>query len=230
MPAEYWVSGAHKFTESENSVEVMKVIEGKIAREVRQYENLDLKIDIFANRTKCWFLNHAQYLANLLTNPMDGDHTTPGDYAAVVLACSQLEGFQKYKEGYVGDRMSKKYFNKSIEAIFIKIKSVQLINNMDNIKDRKILDFLYKFLRCGAFHAGFPDGKVYLDRDCMFVLDIKTKADCKKELDQIVLNPVKFVEEVIKYFNGYIFDLKNTSDEALRENFEKRWDHLWKNS
>lgn len=45
-----------------------------------------------------------------------------------------------------------------------------------------------------------------------------------------MLNPVKFVEEVIKYFNEYIFDLKNTSDEALRENFEKRWDHLWKNS
>jgi hypothetical protein len=94
MQDDYWVSGVHKFFDSQNSVEIRKTIETRIVIESRKYGDLDLKIDIFENRTRCWFLNHVKYLSEFEKNPTNGDHTTPGDYAAIVLACSQLEGFE----------------------------------------------------------------------------------------------------------------------------------------
>jgi hypothetical protein len=222
----YWVSGVHRFIESKNSVEISKITEGKISVESRRYEDLDLKIDIFENRTRQWFLNHAKHLSELEANPMNGDHTTPGDYAATMLACSQLEGFQKYREGIKGNKSSKYYFKKALKYIYFS-ESERKAANEEEVQ--QILNFLYEFLRSGSFHAGFPDGKIYLDRDSASLIDVVRTSDGKK-IDYIIVNPVKFLDALFAYFHKYVFDLQNTDNRDLRVNFQKRWDCLWENS
>ena len=226
MQDDYWVSGVHKFIDSQNSVEIRKTIETRIVIESRKYGDLDLKIDIFENRTRCWFLNHVKYLSELEKNPTNGDHTTPGDYAAIVLACSQLEGFEKYRDGIDHDRNGKHYFKKALKKIFFDRAKKQAENKND---DDEVLTFLYNSLRSGSFHAGFPDGKIYLDRDSASIIDVVRTSDGKK-IDYIIVNPVKFVDALFAYFHKYVFDLQNTDNRDLRVNFQKRWDCLWENS
>jgi len=222
----YWVSGVHRFIESKNSVEISKITEGKISVESRRYEDLDLKIDIFENRTRQWFLNHAKHLSELEANPMNGDHTTPGDYAATMLACSQLEGFQKYREGIKGNKNSKYYFKKALKYIYFS-ESERKAANEEEVQ--QILNFLYEFLRSGSFHAGFPDGKIYLDRDSSCLLSVIRIPD-RKKIDHVIVNPVIFIDKLFEYFDEYISELKNKNNTKLRHNFKLRWDCLWSNS
>jgi hypothetical protein len=212
----YWVSEAHYYDEVQNQVQISR------QGEWLPYNNIELKIDIFENRTKSWFLNHAHKLIETEISE-NGDSKTPGEYAAMVLACSQLEGFQKFREGFVGNNLSRFYFCKSIMKIFLNYSDEELrgLFNMEKIKEKNIqnLLILYENIRCGLFHAGFTDGKIYLNWSYEDAINT--------EDTNIIINPRGFVEKIIQYFEGYVEELRNRQNETLRENFVKRWDHLW---
>ena len=214
--SKYWVSEAHYFDEGRNAVQINQ------QGEWLPYDNIELKIDIFENRTKSWFLNHAHKLIETEISE-NGDIKRPGEYAAMVLACSQLEGFQKFREGYVENNLSRLYFCKSIMKIFLDYSDEELrgLSNIEKIKEKNIPNLLnlYKYIRCGLFHAGFTDGTIYLDWSYEGAIN--------NEDTNIFINPREFVEKIIKYFKDYVEELRNRQNETLRKEFEKRFDHLW---
>ena len=214
----YWVSEVHYFDEVQNQVQISR------QGEWLPYDNIELKIDIFENRTKSWFLNHAHKLIETEISE-NGDSKTPGEYAAMVLACSQLEGFQKFREGFVENNLSRFYFCKSIMKIFLNYSDEELrdLTSMETITEKNLLNLsnLYENIRCGLFHAGFTDGKIYLNSSYIY------KDAINNEDTNIIINPREFVEKIIEYFKDYVEELRNRQNKTLRENFEKRWDHLW---
>jgi hypothetical protein len=161
----YWVSEVHYFDEVQNQVQISR------QGEWLPYDNIELKIDIFENRTKSWFLNHAHKLIETEISE-NGDSKTPGEYAAMVLACSQLEGFQKFREGFVENNFSRFYFCKSIMKIFLNYSDEELrdLTSMETIIEKNLLNLsnLYENIRCRLFHAGFTDGKIYLNSSYIY--------------------------------------------------------------
>jgi hypothetical protein len=219
----YWVSEAHYFDESQNKVQISR------QGEWLPYGNIELKIDIFENRTKSWFLHHAHKLTETEISE-NGDLKRPGEYAAMVLACSQLEGFQKFRDGYEGTSRSEEYFKKGLLKIFFNYEDEKLQNleNVEDVRSENIegLYELYTYLRCGLFHAGFTDGKVYLNWSCSNAFEVAHN-DASSEGTRVIINPREFVAKIIKYYEDYIEELRNLQNKKLREDFEKRWNYLW---
>jgi hypothetical protein len=220
----YWVSEVHYFDESKSKVQI------GLQDEWLPYDNVEIKIDIFENRTKSWFLNHAQRLIETEISE-NGDFKRPGEYAAMMLAFSQLEGFQKYREGNEETGNSEVYFKKALLKIFFNYedeKLERLETNLQAVRNENTegLFELYTYLRCGLFHAGFTDGKIYLNWSYPNAFEVAHNDD-SDEGTSVIINPRKFVEKIIKYYEDYVEELRNRQNKTLRENFEKRWDHLW---
>lgn len=192
-----FVSETHKFNESDKTI-IYK--DGSI----KPYDNIDIKIEIYEARVKEWFLDVAGNLLKLETSP----GMSPGDYASVMIALAFIEGIEKFRCG--NEINSSRFtFKKSAEKIFPNMSS-ETINR------------LYGETRCGLFHSGFPDGKIYLSREKNLPIYTEDK--------KIFINPLKFIERITEYFNNYITELKNPYNENAREKFESLWDKLWKKS
>jgi hypothetical protein len=194
-PETLWVSDQHKFCEESQQV---------IFRngDSVPYEDpcLELKINIYERRIMGWFLDYARELA--VNSPSEGD------YVAVMIALSQLEGVELFRLGETHGRGSS-------ESNFKSSLSQMIITITENEKAK-----IYSAVRSGLFHAGFPDDKVYISNDLgdspVATVDEKT-----------YINPKVFVLETIRFFDDYVTKLRDPENNILRENFEKRWDHLW---
>jgi len=187
------VSETHRFNESNRTIIYQ---DGSI----KPYDNIDTKIEVYEARVKEWFLDVAKNLV--------GYGISRGDYAAVMITLSFIEGIEKFKCGNeIGG--SRFIFKKSAAKIFPGV-------------NQKIISRLYDETRCGLFHSGFPDGKIYLSHDRNLPIYTEDK--------RIFINPLKFTEKIIQYFDNYITELKNPFNENSREKFEFLWDKLWNKS
>ncbi len=110
----------------------------------------------------------------------------------------------------------------------MKMKKLQSLGNVQDVIRENIegLDELYKYLRCGLFHAGFTDGKIYLNWSYPNAFEV-THNDASNEGARVIINPREFVVKIIKYYEDYIEELRNLQNEKLSKDFEKRWDYLW---
>jgi len=129
----------------------------------------------------------------------------------------------------IGD--SEVYFKKALLKIFFNYedeKLERLEKNLQAVKNENAegLFELYRYLRCGLFHAGFTDGKVYLNYRNPNAFEVAHDDD-SNEGTRVIINPRMFVEKIIKYYEDYVEELRNRQNETLRDMFEKRWDHLW---
>ena len=197
-PETLWVSDQHQFCEESQQV---------IFRngDSVSYKDpcLELKIDICERRIKGWFLDYAWELA--VISP------SAGDYVAVMIALSQLEGVELFRLGMTHGRGSS-------ETNFKSSLSQMITTITENEKNK-----IYSAVRSGLFHAGFPDDKVYISNDLgdspVATVDEKT-----------YINPKAFVLKTIKFFDDYVTNLINPGNNKLRDNFVKRWNHLWDNT
>lgn len=152
----------------------------------KPYNDILVKIDIYHARVFGWFFNVVDEMVK------NGQH--PGDYIAIMVALSYLEGveqFRKGKETPIG--RSGEWFKDSAKRVFK--------DQSDNIIDR-----LWKETRCGLFHSGFPNGKIYLSHGRSKAIEVE-----KDEVgnDCIHINPKLFLNEISCDFNKYISDLKD---------------------
>ncbi len=168
----------------------------------KNYNDIYVKIDIYQARTEGWFFDVAKQMVK--------HGMSPGDYIAIMVSLSYLEGVQQFREGSETPQgKSGEWFKKSAKRVFP--------NQIDDVIDR-----LWKETRCGLFHAGFTNGKVYLSHD-------KGEA-IKLESSLIHINPKIFLDCVSDDYRKYISELSDQSNTKLRENFEKLWDILWQRS
>ena len=200
------VSEIHEFDERDESNKIIICKDGSI----KPYDNIEIKIEIYEARVKKWFLDIAKEQA---TEKTEFGMPT-GDYVSVMIALSHIEGIEKFR---CGCEKTKKYgetFIESAEKIFN--------TGISSSIDQKTIERLYKETRCGLFHSGFPDGKIYLS--------YKHDLPIHTEDEIIFINPLKFIERITEDFDSYIAELKNPANEDQRTKFEFLWDKLWNQS
>ena len=135
------VSEIHEFDEP-NKIIICK--DGSTKR----YDNIEIKIEIYEARVKKWFLDIAK---EQVTGKIESRMPT-GDYVSVMIALSHIEGIEKFQCGGETER-SAATFKKSAKRIF---------QNEISSDAESTIKRLYDETRCGLFHSGFPDGKIYL--------------------------------------------------------------------
>ena len=95
------------------------------------------------NRSRSWFLDIAYQM-------VENGELHPGDYVAVMVSLSYIEGVQQFREGQETPRgSSEKYFTESAKRIF-------------RDQSTEVIERLWKEIRCGLFHSGFTNGKINL--------------------------------------------------------------------
>jgi hypothetical protein len=168
----------------------------------KNYNDICVKIDIYEARTEGWFFDIAKQMV---------EHgMSPGDYIAIMVSLSYLEGVQQFREGSETPKgKAGEWFKKSAKRVFPK--------QIDDVIDR-----LWKEMRCGLFHAGFTNGKVHLSHDVAEAI--------KLEGDFIRINPKLFLDCVSDDLNNFISELRDQRNTRLRSNFEKLWNILWDRS
>lgn len=187
-----WVSGKHTYDESKNVVSFQDGSE-------KRYEGLAIKLEIYQSRVKDWFFNVAM---DHVKNGM-----SPGDYLALMVGLAYLEGVQQFREGKeTPSSQSSEWFKNSAKRA-IPGYSLDVYNR------------LWKETRCGLFHSGFPNGKIYLSHNRTDALVV--------DRDRLIINPLSFMQLIEDDFNTYINLLKKETSKELRENFETLWDQLW---
>jgi hypothetical protein len=119
----------------------------------------------------------------------------------------------KYYSGYTGIYDSEIYFKKGLRLVFPEIEDIKGKESILN----KLLETLYKSARCGTYHIGFSGNRVFLEDGTIYPIKFSSN-------ETVTLNPPQLVKVVRKHFNDYILKLKDTKNETLRQNFEKRFD------
>jgi hypothetical protein len=193
----YLVSENYKYDEEKNLI--ISVSDGA----EWDYVEIGVKIRIYRDRMNTWFIDVAKGLL--------GDGPSAGDYLVFMTCLSYIEGAEQFRQGAkTPKRESKKWFINSAKRIFPDCK--------DEVYER-----LWKEARCGLFHVGFPDGRIYLD---YAFNDIPILADG----DKVKINPRAFLSMVEEDFNAYVCRLEIESEMVLRQNFMTLWDELWEAS
>lgn len=189
-------------------------------------DDIQTSILVYEDRVKGYFFDQARKLLDLSSlNNEDSDGFSA--YTVLMIAISQIEGMQQYREGVSSkDRRSEVFFREGMKRIF---------NLPDNDDER--LKELYYAIRCGLFHDGFTKGLVYLALD----FDNPEHQEALKigpwkynsEKIRFWINPKLFLAEVESDFDRYIVNLRDQSNsefDDLRRSFEKFWTEVWKES
>jgi hypothetical protein len=211
MPDQYLVSERHKYDEEKK--EIIYINEGG-RREI--YGNILGKINIYEARVIDWFFNIARQLT-----PNDSN---TGDYVALMVALSYVEGVEQFRTGNeIVEQFIKnpKSFPKSKELSENSLRRI-FPDYPDESPDTSVYCKIYKEIRCGLFHSGFTNGKIYLKYDQDKAIHINGEI--------INIHPKIFLECIVSDFEKYILALKDPNESQLRENFEKLWDYLWEKS
>lgn len=171
--------------------------------------SLEQKIDIFFERTDGWQLGIADKIINGVID-QNGKRIEPSESAYTVLniVFGFFETIAKYEDGYVSIHESRRYFKEGLKSIFPEIDL-----------HPKLLEMLYSDVRCGLYHSGCTNPRVFV------MGDIKAAIAFTKQ-GRLLINPRILVLKLREHLKFYVEELRNANNTKLRENFEKRFDFL----
>lgn len=164
--------------------------------------SLDQKIDVFADRVNGWQLNIAQQCA---------DNNQHSGFAVLSIVFSYFEMIAKYQDGYTKDNRPGEYFRKGIDNVF-----PDLSTPPPDIRKR-IVDKLYKDIRCGLYHAGITGPNIELSGDFNFPIGFVSPPG------KVQVNPHRLVPHVAQHFQSYVLQLRDPKNGDLRRKFEARF-------
>ena len=171
--------------------------------------SLEQKIDIFFERTDGWQLGIADKIINGVIIDKSGKFigSSESAYAVLNIVFSFFETIAKYQDGYVG-KESKRYFKKGVISVFPEICN----------HPAEFLDMLYGYARCGLYHGGFPNTRVFVRTDIPKPLGFTKKL--------VYINPQRLILDLRDYLKSYVEKLRDARNTEARKNFEKRFDSL----
>lgn len=167
----------------------------------RHDSDYSAKVDVYEDRVKGWFLD--------VVTPYVIPESSPGDYLAVMVALSYIEGVEQYRKGEDSKSSSCRCFKVSSCRIFPEASE-------------EAIDRLWRDVRNGMFHDGFTKGPTLLSHDGRLAICIENK--------YLRINPMLLLKGVIDDFKQYIAQLRETPDSSLARNFSNHWDTHWKNT
>ncbi len=139
----------------------------------------EIKIKIYEDRVKGWFIDIATGLKN----------DNEAGFIILSIATAYVEGNQQFREGKLSKNKSRKFFVNGMKRIFHEESVPELILN----------DY-YAQIRCGLFHDGMTGRNV--------VISSNFSEPLRHIGGQIIINPHKFLDKIEEDLSGYIRDLK----------------------
>ncbi len=183
--------------------------------------SLDTKITLFEDRAIGWKLDIADQLIN---GSPDNSPIRHSGFAVLDIVFSYFEMVAKYEDGFTG-RNSEKYFKKGVYLVFPEFKNIpppaqtplSPVGNVASLVDI-VLDLMYEGIRCGLYHSGITNGKIFLTGE------IKAPMAFDLQLQMLIVNPHLLVPKLKVHLHGYVARLRDVNNVDLREKFEKRYD------
>lgn len=171
--------------------------------------DLEQKIVVFFEQTDGWQLDVARRIIEGVKDK-DGKNIdfSESAYAVLNIVFSFFETNAKYQDGYVGIGKAKFHFKEGVKSVFPKIRD----------HPEEFPDMLYSYCRCGLYHGGFPDTRIFLRTDIPTSLGFKSR--------QLQINPQRLVLDLRDYLKSYVEKLRDAHNTEARRNFETRFDYL----
>jgi hypothetical protein len=154
------------------------------------------KVEIFEDRIKGWVLDPIQRM-------LEGDPNA--GYAALAVMACYFEMISKYEDGYVGEGESKEHFKRGVTSIF-------------GHQQPDVLRILYKCMRNGIYHGGFPSSQISIADQAIEALAFDA------ERHGVQLNPSLVLRSIQRHFDDYIGRLSGEDGSTLRNHFVTRFD------
>ena len=169
--------------------------------------SIEQKITIFFERVDGWQLKIADLLSEGVYDKQGNliIGTSESAYAVLHIIFSFFEMVAKYEKGYTG-RESKKYFKKGLKSIFPEAKNYP-----------ELLNQLYDGVRCGLYHCGKTNSRVFIDNKLTGAIAFTNKK-------RVYINPRLLTKNLRKYLKDYVKKLQNIKNQQLRHNFQERFD------
>ena len=175
-------------------------------------------IDVFEDAWKGYVLSPAQVVLN---NPN-------GDIAAVTLLSPYFESIESLYRGKSSEGNSRDFFVAGFLRVFEKI------SGLDGAKDAKnAANAIYRHVRCGATHSGFPTYRVGFHRtnSNAFILTYRRlpggRLDTASTVSSILINAQRIHNAVAYHLNQYVEALRQPRSTVLHSNFDRLMRSSW---
>jgi hypothetical protein len=175
----------------------------------RATRSIQRRLTVYEDRVRTWFLDWA---ANLVHTDLIDDGISPGDYVALSVALAYVEGVEQYRRGGEPRQgQNRDWFLASAKRIFPSACE-------------KAIKMLWKSTRCGLFHSGFTQNRVYVSHE-NYSEALEKTAD-----GELHINPARFVQLVVEHFEAYVRELRTNPSGKAAKRFINLWDKRWENS
>jgi len=183
--------------------------------------SLDTRITLFEDRVLGWKLDIADQLIN---GSQEKSPIRYSGYATLDIVISYFEMIAKYEAGFNG-RESEKYFKQGVYSVFPEFKNISPpaqtplspVGNVVSLID-VVLDLMYEGIRCGLYHSGITNGKIFLTGE------IKTPMAFDLQLQMLIVNPHLLVPKLKIHLQDYVGRLRDANNADLRTKFKARYD------
>jgi len=174
-------------------------------------------IDVFDDAWKGYILEPAQVLLN----------SPSGDIAAMSLLCPYFESIEALYQGESSRGKSRKFFIAGFQRVFQ--KTLGLAGNRDT---EIAAEAIYKNVRNGVAHTGFPTGMIHIQRKNpnAFLLICPQLPDGQLDLASvcsIMVNPQRIHDSVKWHLDQYVNTLRQEHEITLRDNFDRLMRSEW---
>jgi len=182
---------------------------------------LETKITLFEDRVFGWKLDIADQIIN---GDQEKSSIRHSGFAVLDIVFSYFEMIAKYEDGFTG-RKSGKYFKQGVYSVFPEFKHGSsptqpplhpLGKGASSID--VVLDLMYDGIRCGLYHSGITNGKIFLTGE------IRTPMAFESQNQMLIINPHLLVPKLKAHLRDYIVRLRDANNTDLRAKFEMRYD------
>ncbi len=173
-------------------------------------------IDVFEDAWKGYILNQVKLL---LENPN-------GDIAGMTLLCSYFESIEALHNGKSSKGQSRKFFVQGFLRVFDK--------SSDPATAKTVAEAIYRDVRCGVAHTGFPTCRVHIQRTHpkAFIFTYPLLPDGQRGTnapeESIVVNASRMYDAVNRDLGRYLRTLRQPKEVKLRTHFERLMRSDWR--
>lgn len=174
-------------------------------------------VDAFEDAWKGYILSPARVLLG----------TPNGDIAAMIVLSPYFESIEALYQGKSSMRKSREFFVAGFMRVFEKTKGLD-----DERAVQNAAKAIYKSVRCGAVHTGFPTYEVGFQRTNRnaFFLTARRLPDGQldtSKVHSILFNVERIHDAVCWHLEKYLKDLRRPRETNLRDNFERLMRSEW---